>query len=181
VRYVLAGSFTASVSCFLREWILPLKPATFVIGLLVILEIMTVSLALDISLDGIWSLTIDSSDLVSGAGSDLVTQYESASDQVLLEISNSAGGGDLWRVDVSRSDISWNGDLTISCKRTSSGSGGSVSGGLSYQDITGSDQEFFTGSDDVVDISIQYLLDGVSITIPPDLYSTTVVYTVVDI
>lgn len=157
------------------------KPATFVIGLLVILGTMTVSLALDISLIGSWNLTVDSSDLVSGAGSDLVTQYESEADQVLLEISNSTGPSDSWRVDVSKSDISWNGSLTISCKRTSSGSGGSISGGLSYQEISGVDQQFFTGSDNVLDIAVQYLLDDVSITIPPDIYSTTVIYTVVDI
>jgi len=136
--------------------------------------------AIDITLTGDWSTTIDSDDLISGAGSDLNPTYESPSDQVLVDITNTMGGGDSWRVDVHKSDVVWNSDITVYAHRTSNGTGGSVSGGTSYLQITVSDQTFFTGTDDVADIGLQYKIDGISIDINPNTYTTTIVYTVVD-
>jgi len=136
--------------------------------------------AVDLALTGDWSKTIDADDLSFGAGSDLNPAYESPSDQVLIDITNTMGGGDSWRIDVHKSDVSWNANIAVYTKRTSNGSGGSVSGGTSYVQITDSDQIFFSGTDDVTDIGLQYKIDGVSIDINPDTYSTTIVYTVID-
>ena len=137
--------------------------------------------AIDISVTGSWSETIDAADLQAGAGSDLTASYESATDQVLITISGTAGGGDAWRVDVRKVDTNWHSDLILYVRRTGAGTGGSVSGGTDYLQVTGSDQAFFSGSDDVSGIPIQLKVSGMSIQVAPDTYTTTVYYTVVDI
>ena len=43
--------------------------------------------AADIAVSGGWSRDIDASDLQSGAGSDLIGSYESASDAVTIDVS----------------------------------------------------------------------------------------------
>ena len=149
--------------------------------LLVAIQIGQPVYAIDVDINGAWSVTIDSSDLVAGAGSILKKIYESPADQVLVDILNTMGGGDTWRIDVKKSDISWNSDILVYARRTSSGSGGTVTGGETYQEITNSDQSLFIGVADVSDIGMQYKIDGVSIDINPNNYSTTIIYTVVDI
>jgi len=137
--------------------------------------------AISVILTGSWSLTITSSDLISGAGSDLKSDYESAADAVSISISGTTGASDNWRVDVEKIDTNWPNSLNLYIKRTSDGTGGSVSGGTSYQQITDVNQTFFSGSGDVSWINVQLKLNGVSIQISPDNYTTTVYYTVVDI
>ncbi len=136
--------------------------------------------AISVTLTGDWNLTITSSDLISGAGSDLKSDYESSVDAVSISISGTTGALDSWRIDVDKVDSNWHSDLILYVKRTSDGTGGSVSGGTSYQQVTDTNQSFFSGSDDVSGISVQSKLSGVSIQIPPDTYATAVYYTVVD-
>ena len=134
-----------------------------------------------ITVIGDWSETINASDLQAGAGSDLIDSYQSASDAVSISISGTTSASDAWRVDVKKVDTNWHGDFILYVKRASDGGGGSVSGGTSYQQVTDTYQSFFSGSDDVSGINVQLKLSGVSIQIPPDIYTTTVYYTVVDI
>jgi hypothetical protein len=137
--------------------------------------------AIDITAVGSWSLSIDSADLVAGAGSDLKSDYESVADAVSISISATAGASDSWRVDVKKVDTDWQGNLILYIKRTSDGTGGSVSGGTAYQEVTDVDTSFFSGSDDVSGVKAQLKLSGVSIQVPIDTYTTTVYYTIVDI
>lgn len=137
--------------------------------------------AIDIVIAGDWLLTVDASDLLAGAGSDLIDTYESIADVASISISGTAGASDNWRVDVKKVDTGWYGSFHLYVQRTSGGTGGSVSGGTVYQEITDADQSFFNGSDDVSGIGIQFQLSGVSVQIAPDTYTTTVYYTVVDI
>ena len=132
--------------------------------------------ALDIAVTGDWSETINASDLISGAGSDLIDSYESAFNAVSLSISGTTG---TWRIDVKRVDSTWHGDFILYVKRTSDGTGGSVSGGTAYQEVSATSLSFFSGSDDVSGINVQLKLSGVSIQIPPDTYTTTIYHTVV--
>jgi hypothetical protein len=148
--------------------------------LLVLVQTGQSAHAIDLELTGTWTITIDSGDLAAGPGTDLTAIYESPADQVLVDILNSMGGGDSWRIDVKKSDVSWNSNLSVYARRTSDGFGGSVSGGESYQIITNSDQSLFTGTDDITDIGMQYKINGVSININPNNYATTIIYTVVD-
>lgn len=143
---------------------------------------LTPALAIDIDVIGGWSRTITAADLQAGAGSDLISTYESAADQASATIFNTAGNTDAWRVDVRRSDTNWHPNFVLSVRRTGDGTGGGVvSGGTVYQAITTTDAEFFSGTGDRSNIPIQFKLEGMSIQVPPSNYSTTVVYTVVDI
>ena len=130
---------------------------------------------LDISASGGWTMTVNASDLTSGAGSN-IKDKESGSGATLLTIS---GTGFVWKVNVSRSDTSWNGNLTLYLKRTSDGTGsGFVAGGTSYIPIGTTSSQFFTGSGSKSNIAVQYKL-GSSVSVPPGNYSTTVTFTVV--
>ena len=123
-----------------------------------------------------------SSDLAGGAGSDLVPSKESSAGQATLDISATASSEDQWRVDVSRSDSVWPSGLDLDVRRSSNGSGaGSISGGTSYLSIGSSPATFFSGSGDRTSIGLQLRLTGLSVSIGPDTYSTTVTYTVVDL
>lgn len=137
--------------------------------------------AVDITAVGSWSLSIDSADLVAGAGSDLKSDYESTVDAVSINISATTGASDSWRIDIKKVDTNWQGNLILYLKRTSNGTGGSVSGGTAYQEVTDTSTSFFSGFDDVSGIKAQLKLSGTSIQIPMDTYTTTVYYTIVDI
>jgi hypothetical protein len=137
--------------------------------------------AIDITASGAWALTIGAGDLTPGAGSDLTSTYESAVDEVLITISNTAAVDDNWRVDVMRTDGTWHGDFALYVQRTGSGTGsGSISGGLAYQEVGTTDAAFYSGAGDRTGVPIQLKLTGVSVQVPPNIYSTTVMYTVVD-
>ena len=136
------------------------------------------AVSIDITSTGNWSLTIDENDLINGAGSDLNSTYESTTYQVSLTISSTSGN---WRVDVRKVNTNWHSDLHLWLRRTGDGSGGSVSDGTVYQELTGTDQPFFTGSDDVSAITVQLKLSGMSVQVSPDTYAATIYYTVVDI
>jgi len=136
------------------------------------------AVSIDITSIGNWFLTIDENDLINGAGSDLNSTYESTTYQVSLTISSTSGS---WRVDVRKVNTNWHSDLHLWVRRTGDGSGGSVSNGSVYQELTGTDQPFFTGSDDVSGITAQLKLSGMSVQVPPDTYTATIYYIVVDI
>jgi hypothetical protein len=139
--------------------------------------------ALDLSTTGGWTETINELDLVSGAGSDLIDTYESATDATSMTISSCTGDTDNWQLLVRRIDhAGWYGDFTLYVKRTSEGEGtGSISGGLSYIEITTTDTQLFSGAGDRSNISIQYKLTGMSINVLPDTYSETITFTVDDL
>lgn len=125
---------------------------------------------------------MDETNLISGAGSDLIDTYESATNATLASISNCTDDSDNWRVEVRRNDSGWYGDFTISVKRTSEGTGtGSISGGLSYIEITTTDTELFSGAGNRDNINLQYKLTGMSINVSQSNYNTTIIFTVVEI
>jgi hypothetical protein len=136
--------------------------------------------AISVSLTGGWSETINATHLAGGAGSDLLSAYESAADAVSLTISGTTGPSDSWRIDVKRVDATWHPNLALSVRRTSDGTGGSVSGGASYQAVSDVNTAFFSGAGDVAGIALQLKLSGVSLQVPAKTYTATVYYTVVD-
>jgi len=133
-----------------------------------------------ITVTGNWSLIIGLSDLQGGAGSDFNPTYESAVDQIIIDIQGKKTTN--WRVDVSKDDITWDSRMLLYVRRTSDGTGpGSISGGLTYQQITEVDQEFFRGGKNRQNIHVQLKLDGITVGIPTGTYTTTVYYTVIEI
>jgi len=136
---------------------------------------------ISITLTGNWNKTIDASDLQSGAGSNLISSHESASNAAFIDIFDTTGTSDNWRVDVKKIDTSWHSSLHLDVKRTSDGTGsGAISGGSVYQEVTGTDQSFFSGSGDRSSIDVQLKVRGMSVQVSPNTYSTTIYYTVVD-
>jgi len=134
--------------------------------------------AISITVTGSWSETIDALDLQAGAGSDLISTYESAAEAVSIDISATSGN---WGLDVKKIDTNWHSNLHLHVKKTSDGTGsGSISGGDSYQEVTDIDQSFFSGNGDRSNVNVQLKLNGVSIQVPPDTYTTTIYYTVTD-
>lgn len=153
--FLLAGSVLVVVAAFRVDWD---------------------AWAISLSVTGGWTRTINAVDLVGGAGTDLTSTYASTADAALVSIADTSGAN--WRVDIKKQDGAWNPSLVLSARRTSAGTGGSVSGGDSYQQVTDTDATFFTGSQDVTDINVQLQLSGVSVSIPRASYSTTIYYTV---
>lgn len=132
--------------------------------------------AADIVSNGDWHEVITAADLVGGAGSDLPNEVESIVGVTTLTITSAPGA---WSVVARRSSIDWHGDLEVSVKRVSDGNGiGSIIGGEAFLELTGSDVELFSGSDDRSDISLQLKLTGLSINVPPDTYLSSIVFTV---
>jgi hypothetical protein len=136
--------------------------------------------AIELAASGGLTRTIDRADLVSGAGSNLNSTYSDAA-ATSLTVSGTTGASDSWRIDVRKADTAWNGSLRLKVRRDTDGSGGgSVAGGYSFIEITGSDNQFFSGAGDRSGISLSYQLTGMAVTIPPGFYNTTVIFTVVD-
>jgi hypothetical protein len=136
--------------------------------------------AVSINVTGSWFETIDATDLVGGAGSELEATCESAADQVSVTIIGA--GNKSWRVDVRKVDTDWHNDLGLYVRRTSDGSGsGRVIGGTSYQQLSDTYQEFFSGDHNRRNVSVQLMLDGISADLPCGDYLTTVYYTVVEV
>jgi len=137
--------------------------------------------AVDVYAVGGWTFTIDSSCLVGGAGSNLIDSFESKLDATVINITGTGGSGDAWQVQVRKSSVSQLHGATLYVKRTGDGSGsGTVHGGSSYVAVETSDTDFFEGSGDRTDITVQYKVSGISINVPPGTYSTVITFTVVD-
>lgn len=153
---------------------------TALFAVIAVLILFTVdTLAIQISVSGSWTRTIDAADLQGLAGSDLNPVYESATNQIGIEIRQT---GTTWRVDIKKVDTNWHGNFHLFVRRTSNGVGsGSISGGTTYQEVTDVDLAFFNGSSTRNFIDIQLRLEGVSVQIPQDSYATTVYYTVTEI
>jgi len=138
--------------------------------------------AIDIAVTGDWTnLSITANDLTAGAGSNLTGQYQSNVDQATIDIINTTGNSDSWRVDVKRTDTAWNSIPVLSVKRYDDGSGGgSISGGLGYQSVGPTDMSFFSGAGDRSGVHIQLKISNISVSLSPGNFSTTISYTVVD-
>ncbi len=139
--------------------------------------------AIDISAAGGWSESVDQSDLIFGPGSELIEVYESTTGGTVIDVTNCTDDSDNWRIDVRRiDDGGWHEDLILYLKRTSDGNGGgSVSGGLSYLEITTTDTQLFSGTGNRTGIDLQYKLTGMSTDVSPENYSQTIVFTLVDV
>jgi len=134
--------------------------------------------ASSITLRGTWSRAINKYDLMGGAGTDLAASYSSGNDQTTADITLVTGA---WSIDVRKVNSNWNDELHLLIRRSSDGTGtGSVSGGSNFQEITDTDMSFFSGSLERFNVGIQFMLNGVSIRIPPANYAATIYLTVTE-
>ena len=134
--------------------------------------------AIQVSVTGDWTLTIDETDLIAGPGSDLNPQYPSATDQITVDITQT---GKNWTVYIQGSVTNWHSDLSVYVRRTSDGTGnGSISGGTNWMQVTLGSQQFFQGRRRRLGINAQFGLTGMSVQVPPDTYSGTITYTIIE-
>jgi hypothetical protein len=155
-----------------------LVPNMSVLMLVFLLAAMPVMPA-DISSTGDWTnQVIGPANLTAGAGSALTATYESSATQITLDVYNTLAGS--YDVAVKRTDSpTWDSSVILSVKRTDDGSGsGSISNGLAYQAVDTIDSILFSGTDDRSSVHLQLRLSNVSIQVPPDIYSTTLTFTV---
>jgi hypothetical protein len=132
--------------------------------------------AVDIASSGDWTQTITAADLTAGAGSDLNSEYDSPVGITTINIDNVSG---TWQVNISRDTSSWPAGLHIWVRRTSDGTGtGSISGGAAYVEITALDTEVFSGTGARDNVALQFRVTGLSKTVTPDTYVSSVIYTV---
>ncbi|MDB6139921.1 MAG: hypothetical protein JWO94_2993 [Verrucomicrobiaceae bacterium] len=132
--------------------------------------------AADLTSSGDWVESLNTSSLVSGAGSDLPSNLESISGITVLSVSNITGS---WRITARRSASTWDSHVALYVRRTSGGIGsGTITGGDSYVELTGGDSEIFTGSNARGSISVQYKLTGLAHNLPPATYLSSLTFTV---
>lgn len=162
----------------------PISPNPFHTLLMVALVSLManeVKCQLSITATGSWSKTLTSAD-VPDAGTDITGTHTSASNQVLIDVEWPQKSNYRYRVTVRKSDVSWNASLLLYVKRTGNGTGQrTISGGTSYILLSSTNQTFFTGNRDRFNVPIQFQITGVSVLIPAQTYSTTVIYTVTEI
>lgn len=139
--------------------------------------------ALEVTVSGGHAFSLDLADLAGGAGSNLIPVHHSGADAILLTVAGTSGDDDTWQMQVHKEDSLWHGSLALGVLRTGTGSGsGSISGGdvLSLT-LNSSDQVFFEGSGDRINVPVQLTLSGVSVLVPADSYITTVYLTIIDL
>ena len=156
------------------------KPSGFFLVLFCVVAFRAA--ALDFVVTGGWLFTIDGTDLSGTAGSDLNPTYTSNADAVVIDITGAVDQNDPWRVDINKTDITWDNSLTLRIIRTSDGTGlGTISGGSPLFEVTDTAQPFFTGTGDRSSIQIQLQVDGVSVTLDAQVLSLQVVYTLLQL
>ncbi len=130
-----------------------------------------------ITLTGSPSFTISSTNVL--AGNNLDTMLET-SNSITIDLSGTKND---WYTQVNKSDISWNGTVKIWVRRTGDGTGGggsNISGGTTYQEITNTAANFFSGRKDRSNIPIQYKITGMNVSINATTNTTTITHTVYD-
>lgn len=133
----------------------------------------------NIRVTGSWAVTIDETYL-PGPGSDLLDTYESAPDQILMDIHGQKLND--YQVTIQRSDVVWNSYFHVYARRTSDGNGnGYISGGTDYVQAGTSPQEFFRGGKNRSNIEIQLRLSGVTVGAEYGTYITNIVYTILQL
>ena len=124
---------------------------------------------------------------ITEAGNDFPNTYESSTTKGRIRVRKTPTSELFpWRVDVRGDIVTWDNRLTMYARRTDNGTaitpGATITGGTVYQQITNTDQSFFSGTGSIRNIHIQYKITGVSVVIPAGVwYEKTVVYTVIEL
>ena len=137
---------------------------------------------LSVKVTGKWDLRFDDGDLSGGAGTDFPSVWETAATAIDIDITKTDPGAAGWRLDIRRVDSTWPSSVvSLYARRTNTGSGsGTISGGLTYQEVTTTDAIFFTGTLDRSGINVQLRLENVSVRMGMDDFLSTIYYTVTD-
>jgi len=134
-----------------------------------------------ITITGGWNLVLDGTMLSGPAGSDFLPSYSSDSNALVIDITGTIDQFDDWAVDVHKTDVSWDGSLTISVVRTTDGMGpGDISGGTAATQVSDTASRFFQGTGDRSSVHVQLLLEGASVTLGEGTRSVQITFTLLD-
>ncbi len=161
------------------------------VGVLLSYRIASADAQININVIGNWNYSLPPNSVVE-AGLDLSGTYTSNTNAVTIDVLQSTFFANRflnysWRVDVRKSDVDWNPGLILYTRRTGTGSPfwsvlpGAITGGTNYQQLTNTNQIFFSGNRSRLNIPIQYQLSGVSVLLEAKTYVTTVIYTVTEL
>ncbi len=126
------------------------------------------------------AVTLSTSDLISGAGTDLsATKVVPTSQQISVSIPFLFLSS--WEVDIALSSGSatWPSNVTVFATRTGNGGNSTISGGTSAIQLTTSPQKFFTGTGSATGVTVQYTIGNLSLAncAPGANYSYPISYT----
>jgi hypothetical protein len=139
-----------------------------------------------ITVKGNWTKRVKD-DKVSDAGNDFKNSLYSGSNRTRIRVRKTPTSSLFpWRVDVRQDNITWDSRLVLSVKRTDDGdpitSGGTISGGTTFQTLSNIDQSFFSGTGSRKNIHVQYRVSGVTVLLPAGVwYEATIVYTLTEL
>ena len=140
-----------------------------------------VAQSLTVSAD--FSKTTSVNDLAGSAGSDFDNQYFKSGETGDITISAvDIGANVFWQVYVRKADSTWPSTVKIFVKRTSVGTGvGSAytTGGDTNQEVTDSDELFFSGRKECSSIDIQISLEGASVILNANTFMSQLIFTLV--
>ena len=136
------------------------------------------------TVSGNWTKNLSALD-INDAGNDYASSIVSADNQSLITVSPGGKSQNYVNIDVlvHREDINWNSNLTLKVKRTSNGTNGNtiISGGeINFQTINTIDSFLFSCTGNHTDVPLQYEITGISVLLPVQNFSTTVVYTLMN-
>ncbi len=137
-----------------------------------------------LTVTGNWNLSINSS-YISDAGVNLATTVLSPTNVTIIDVDVQPRNSynrqyKSQRVLVQKVDNVWNVGLTLWCKRTITVTNPNITLGTNFQQITNNSLLFFNTVGEQFNIPIQYQLSGLSLLIPANNYSTTILYTLLD-
>jgi hypothetical protein len=143
------------------------------------------SLSLAQSVSGNWTSSVPTN-TITEAGNNYSSNWTSLSNQTIISL---PWGTNKYTVSISKTDINWPSDLILLVRKTgeSLGQGGNVSpaGTTNYLTLTATNQTFFSSKPGFsifpllsTSFNVQYEIRGLSVTLPAQSYTTTVVYTI---
>lgn len=130
----------------------------------------------NIDVSGRWNERIRASDITE-AGNDYVGTYESDPDETVITI-EAKNKNKTITVLIRKEDDpgDWHSNLDLQIRRTDNNN--NSNGGTSFQTITDFDSVFFYTKGKKNTVPIQYRIKGISVLLPVQDYTTTIIYTV---
>ena len=136
-----------------------------------------------LTVTGGWTNTLATTNITEAGNNYPNGNLTSATNQSLMTVRSASNS--VAFVYIQKSDTSWDSRLTISARRTGTGTGNtgfSTTNGTTAQAITNTPTYFFevrpSSGTQVSNIPIQYLITGYTVLLPVKAYTTTLLYTV---
>lgn len=131
----------------------------------------------------IWPPQINWISDLTEAGNDYIGTYESDLNETEISLDSGQGNRKRWLVvnihkEINPSD--WHPNLELQLRRTSGGTNSNfnIYNGESFQTVTDNYSFFFNTYGDQDNVPIQYKINGISVLLPVQDYTATVVFTV---